>query len=115
MCFSPDDRYVMSSAVDNEVRQYLIDGTPVLRYELKQLQSNTNYTRAYFMNGSDYIIVGSCEESSVKVCETATGRILTEVECAGGKFGPSPVLSAPYIQSLRSDPFADFQCSVVLG
>eukprot|EP00698_Gefionella_okellyi_P010280 TRINITY_DN2658_c0_g1_i1.p1 TRINITY_DN2658_c0_g1~~TRINITY_DN2658_c0_g1_i1.p1 ORF type:complete len:738 (+),score=129.91 TRINITY_DN2658_c0_g1_i1:92-2305(+) len=88
MCFSPDDRYVLSSAVDNEVRQYLLDGTAVLRYTLPTTGSISNYTRAYFMNGSDYVMVGSCEESVVRVCCAKTGRLLSDVEFAHQGFGP---------------------------
>ena len=100
ICFSPDDRYILSSAVDNEVRQYTTSGAEVLRYDLKQLQSSTNYTRAYFMNGSDYIITGSCEESVVKVCDTTQGRILADIDFAGNRYGPSASLSAPCMPSV---------------
>jgi hypothetical protein len=35
VCFSHDDRYLLSSAVDNEVRQYLaVDGRQAVKLEI---------------------------------------------------------------------------------
>lgn len=54
--FSPDDKYLLVSAVDNEVRQYLLDGTIHTHFETPHRGSSHNYTRSYYMNGGDYII-----------------------------------------------------------
>ena len=35
VCFSPDDRYLLSSAVDNEVRQYMaVDGRLTMKFDI---------------------------------------------------------------------------------
>lgn len=45
-CFSPDDQYILSSAVDNEVRQHLVsDGRLHLAFDLAPTGSTHNYTR----------------------------------------------------------------------
>ena len=36
-----------------------------------------NFTRSYYMNGSDYILSGSCEETSVRVYNSHSGGIVT--------------------------------------
>ncbi|KAM5549515.1 hypothetical protein ABKV19_000770 [Rosa sericea] len=57
VCFSPDDHYLLVSAVDNEVRQLLaVDGRLHLNFEIASTGSSQNYTRSYYMNGRDYII-----------------------------------------------------------
>ena len=59
LCFSPDDLYVLTSAVDNEVRQYLtVDGRLQAHLEMPQTGRLDNYTRAYYMNEGDRIISG---------------------------------------------------------
>lgn len=110
VCFSPDDRYLLTSAVDNEVllrshrpfeswsflywcfskthwvfilsqvRQLLtVDGRLHLNFDIVPTGSSMNYTRSYYMNGNDYIISGSCDESMVRVCCAQTGRRLRDV------------------------------------
>jgi hypothetical protein len=37
------------------------DGREVLKLDIPPLNSEANYTRSYYLNGSDYIISGSCE------------------------------------------------------
>jgi len=115
VCFSPDDRYLLSSAVDNEVRQYLaVDGRETLTLDIAALGSEHNYTRSYYMNGSDYIISGSCEESVVRIFCSKTGRFFRDVSLAGGSsHGQGP--SSLYIQSLRGDPFRHFHLSVLVA
>lgn len=79
-CFSPDDRYILSSAVDNEVRQYSTDGGRLhLHLDIKKRYSKYNYTRSYYMNNGECIIVGSCQESTVRVYSAETGRFLRDV------------------------------------
>ncbi|KAL8124975.1 hypothetical protein AgCh_012594 [Apium graveolens] len=100
-CFSPDDMYVLVSAVDNEVKQLLAaDGRLHMNFEIAFTGSVQNYTRSYYMNGRDYIISGSSDESVVRVCCAQTGRRLRDIHLEGRASRGS--LS---VQSLRGDPF----------
>ncbi|MCO5555232.1 hypothetical protein L7F22_008776 [Adiantum nelumboides] len=109
VCFSHDDYYLLSSAVDNEVRQHLaVDGRLQLKFDIPPSGSSQNYTRSYYMNGRDYIISGSCEENVVRIFCAQTGRRLRDLalEGRGSK-------ASIYVQSLRGDPFRDFHFSVL--
>lgn len=109
ICFSPDDHYLLASAVDNEVNQLLaVDGRLHLRFEIGSTGSSQNYTRSYYMNGRDYIISGSCDEHVVRICCSQTGRRLRDVSLEGR--GPS---NSMFVQSLRGDPFRDFNMSIL--
>lgn len=80
VCFSHDDHYLLSSAVDNEVRQHLaVDGRLHLKFDIAPTRSIQNYTRSYYLNNRDYIITGSCEENIVRVCCAQTGRRLRDL------------------------------------
>jgi hypothetical protein len=83
-CFSQDDKYLMSAAVDNEVRIYNmaapIRGTTRSRLPMQRLHRTSNYTRAYFMNGSDYAVVGSCEQRTVRIMPTDGSAMLRDVD-----------------------------------
>eukprot|EP00243_Klebsormidium_subtile_P005544 TRINITY_DN222_c0_g5_i1.p2 TRINITY_DN222_c0_g5~~TRINITY_DN222_c0_g5_i1.p2 ORF type:complete len:169 (-),score=48.96 TRINITY_DN222_c0_g5_i1:416-868(-) len=108
-CFSPDDAFLLSSAVDNEVRQHCAaDGRPHLTFDLAPTGSTHNYTRSYYMNGRDYIISGSCEENVVRLCCARTGRRLRDVTLEG-----RAMKGSLYVQSLRGDPFRDYHFSVL--
>ncbi|KAH7295969.1 hypothetical protein KP509_26G001600 [Ceratopteris richardii] len=109
VCFSRDDHYLLSSAVDNEVRQHLaVDGRLHMKYDIPPSGSTQNYTRSYYMNGRDYIISGSCEENVVRIYCARTGRHLRDLalEGRGSK-------ASIYVQSLRGDPFRDFHFGVL--
>lgn len=108
-CFSPDDHYLLVSAVDNEVKQLLaVDGRLHLNFEIASTGSSQNYTRSYYMNGRDYIISGSCDEQVVRICCTQTGRRLRDVSLEGkGSW------TSMFVQSLRGDPFRDFNMSIL--
>lgn len=109
VCFSRDDHYLLSSAVDNEVRQHLaVDGRLHMKLDIPPSGSSENYTRSYYMNGRDYIISGSCEENVVRIYCAQTGRRLRDLalEGRGSK-------TSIYVQSLRGDPFRDFHFSVL--
>ncbi|XP_020532423.1 uncharacterized protein LOC105650742 isoform X2 [Jatropha curcas] len=109
VCFSPDDHYLLVSAVDNEVRQLLaVDGRLHMNFEISSTGSSQNYTRSYYMNGRDYIISGSCDEHLVRVCCAQTGRRLKDISLEGRGSGNSM-----YVQSLRGDPFQDFNMSIL--
>ena len=50
--FSPDDLFLISAAVDNEIRQYTaVDGRLNLVLDTPKTGRLDNYTRAYYMNG----------------------------------------------------------------
>ncbi|XP_004496902.1 protein DWD HYPERSENSITIVE TO UV-B 1 isoform X1 [Cicer arietinum] len=109
VCFSPDDQYILASAVDNEVRQFLaVDGRLHLVFDIAPTESSQNYTRSYYMNGRDYIISGSCDEHVVRICCAQTGRRLRDISLEGKSLG-----SSMFVQSLRGDPFRDFSMSVL--
>ena len=62
------------------MRQLLtVDGRLHLNFDIVPTGSSMNYTRSYYMNGNDYIISGSCDESMVRVCCAQTGRRLRDV------------------------------------
>ncbi|XP_010315199.1 protein DWD HYPERSENSITIVE TO UV-B 1 isoform X1 [Solanum lycopersicum] len=109
VCFSPDDQYLLVSAVDNEVKQLLaVDGRLHLDFSITSTGSSQNYTRSYYMNGRDYVISGSCDEHVVRICCAQTGRRLRDVSLEGKGSGASM-----FVQSLRGDPFRDFSMSVL--
>ncbi|MCD9637526.1 hypothetical protein HAX54_020860 [Datura stramonium] len=109
VCFSPDDQYLLVSAVDNEVKQLLaVDGRLHLDFSITSTGSSQNYTRSYYMNGRDYVISGSCDEHVVRICCAQTGRRLKDVSLEGKGSGASM-----FVQSLRGDPFRDFSMSVL--
>ncbi|GJQ15468.1 hypothetical protein GpartN1_g7259.t1 [Galdieria partita] len=123
VCFSPDDSYLLSSAIDNEVYQYTVsDGRLHTHFPIPQTRSSYNYTRSYYMNGKDYMITGSCEEKVVRIYSTMSGKLFREVEMntsssSGQSNQVHTILSkeSPYIQSLRGDPFQPFSFSVLLS
>ncbi|GLJ14208.1 hypothetical protein SUGI_0228050 [Cryptomeria japonica] len=109
VCFSHDDHYLLSSAVDNEVKQHLaVDGRLHTKFDIASTGGVQNYTRSYYMNGKDYIISGSCEENVVRICCAQTGRRLRDLALEG-----RGSRSSLYVQSLRGDPFRDFHLSVL--
>ncbi|KAI3922369.1 hypothetical protein MKX01_006058 [Papaver californicum] len=109
VCFSPDDQYLLSSAVDNEVKQLLaVDGRLHMKFDIMPTGSAHNYTRSYYMSGRDYIISGSCDENIVRVCCAQTGRRLRDISLEGK--GPG---NSMFVQSLRGDPYRDFHMSVL--
>ncbi|KAL7236482.1 hypothetical protein ACSBR1_019722 [Camellia fascicularis] len=109
VCFSPDDHYLLVSAVDNEVKQLLAaDGRLHLDFNISSTGSSQNYTRSYYMNGRDYIISGSCDENVVRICCAQTGRRLRDLSLEG-----KGAAASMFVQSLRGDPFRDFNMSVL--
>ncbi|KAL9229807.1 hypothetical protein vseg_005236 [Gypsophila vaccaria] len=109
VCFSPDDHYLLVSAVDNEVKQLLaVDGRLHIDFGIASSGSSHNYTRSYYMNGRDYIISGSSDEPVVRVCCAQTGRRLRDIHFEGNASEKSM-----FVQSLRSDPFREFNMSIL--
>lgn len=107
--FSPDDKYLLVGAGDNEVRQYTIDGKLHTNFYVPKLDLFASYTRAYYMNNGEYIIVGSSEGDTVWIYEAGTGELFREV-----KVGTLVKEHNSYIQSLRGDPLRPFNFTVIL-
>lgn len=109
VCFSPDDLFLLVSAVDNEVKQLLaVDGRLHTEFDIVSTGSLQNYTRSYYMNGRDYIISGSSEESVVRIYCSQTGRRLRNIYLENWDQGSSYL-----VQSLRSDPFRHFDMAIL--
>jgi hypothetical protein len=117
-CFSEDDRYLLASAVDNEVLQYHTHtNTLHFRYPISQKNSHYNYTRSYYMRGTGaslYAIIGSCDENSVHIHNAETGAFVRDVELTLPNPNFNPQGSA-YCQSLRGDPFLPLNFSVLVN
>ena len=111
LCFSPDDLYLLTSAVDNEVRQYLtVDGRLQADLAMHRTGLDNNYTRAYYMNGGDKIISGSSEEDCVRIHCAHTGALLHNCKLYCNRKHESL-----YIQSLRGDPHCANSFSVLVN
>ena len=80
-----------------------------------------NYTRAYFVNGDRFAVVGSCEQRTVRVFETDSGAQLRDVdvghavEVGDAENGTSTLCNYSYpndqtiyVQSLRGHPSREF-------
>lgn len=79
--FSPDDTYLLSSAHDNEITQYLtVDGSTHRTFAIPKTGLSSNFTRAYYSSSGAYIITGSCEQQSVSVLCSHTGQLVTRVD-----------------------------------
>lgn len=105
VCWSPDDRFLLSSAEDNEIKQWLSsDGRLHLDINhLPKRKNEENYSRSYYMNGGKYIITGSCDQSQIFVTSSSDGRLIREIELSDIAGHPANAKSV-YCQSLRGDP-----------
>jgi len=111
VCFSPDDRNLLVSSIDNEIAQVDISSSlqaSILEFSTRKLDSRENFTRSYYMNQGDYVISGSCEESTVKIYNAQSGKFFNEITLET----PRPEISL-LVQSLRADPHFPFQMSVL--
>lgn len=62
-----------------QVKQLLsVDGRLQTDFRIASTGSAHNYTRSYYMNGRDYVISGSSDESIVRICCAQTGRRLRD-------------------------------------
>ncbi|KYQ92113.1 hypothetical protein DLAC_06953 [Tieghemostelium lacteum] len=99
--FSKDDKYVLSSSIDNQVTQYhTVDGSIHLQLPIKKTYAYYNFTRSYY-TCSENIIVGSCQETVMRIYNSSTGKLVRDVELPPSFF----FSNRPGIQSLRGDPF----------
>ena len=79
--FSADDNFILASALDNEINQYLfVDGRHHLKYDLPSTGLKGNFTRAYYSASGKYTITGACEEKTAKFLCTYTGDYLASIE-----------------------------------
>ncbi|KAJ1425451.1 hypothetical protein B484DRAFT_397922, partial [Ochromonadaceae sp. CCMP2298] len=101
--FSHDDNFLLASALDNEITQFLfMNGQKHLSFDVPKTGLQGNFTRAYYSASGRHVITGACEESTVKLMCTYTGETLASVDLYPGKRDPSL-----YIQSLRGSPVHD--------
>ncbi len=113
VCFSPDDEYLLVSAINNEVLQYTAsDGRLERSFDIPKSKNNHNYTRSYYMNGRDYIISGSCTEDVVRVYNARTGQFFKEVDMDNRRGSRDRTI---YVQSLRANPRYQFSFSALLS
>jgi WD40 repeat protein len=84
--FSQDDNFILASALDNEINQFLfLDGRKHLTYNLPKTGLKSNFTRAYYSASGRHTLTGACEESTVKIMDTYTGEQVSTVELYPGK------------------------------
>lgn len=107
--FSSDDNFILASALDNEIKQYLfVDGRLHLQYDIPSTGLKGNFTRAYYSASGKYTITGACEERNVKFLCSYTGEYLSSVDMY-----PSRRDKSLYIQSLRGSPCSDNEVCVL--
>lgn len=84
--FSSDDNFILASALDNEINQYMfLDGRKHLTYNLPKTGLKGNFTRAYYSASGRHTLTGACEENTVKIMCTYTGEMLSHIELYPGK------------------------------
>jgi WD40 repeat protein len=110
-CFSPDDMYLLVSATDNEVKQYLtVDGRLQSKLDIPPLNRDDNYTRSYYMNDGDIVISGSSEQDTIHVNCAHTGAALHT-----GRLYKGRCEGSLYVQSLRGATFDPCSFSVLVN
>lgn len=110
--FSPDDERLLVSALDNDVRQYCAyDGRLLFKFDMPQTGSDFNFTRSYYMNGGNYVVSGSCNESVVRVYNARNGKCVTEVDMDERFVPPGSSLC---VQTLRGNPLRPYSFCALL-
>lgn len=103
ICFSHDDAFILASASDNEINQYLtVDGTTHTKFQMPKTGLDGNFTRAYYSSSCTYIFTGACEEPNVSILCATTGNLINRIECY-----PNRKHKSLYVQSLRGHPRRD--------
>ncbi|CAM9822911.1 unnamed protein product [Discosporangium mesarthrocarpum] len=112
LCFSPDDVFLLTSAIDNEVKQYLaLDGRLHMHIDMPKTGLEDNFTRSYYTSSGRLILSGSSEEQTMRLHCAQTGNLIHSTEMYPGRKH-----SSLYVQSLsRGDPHHDFQFSVLVN
>ena len=108
--WSPNDLYFLSSAVDNEVRQFLsVDGRLHLQYDLPRHGCPTNYTRSYYANDGECIISGASNSDLLLIASSVDGALIDSVDMVEGRREKTL-----YIQSLRGAAIEHNRCAVLV-
>ena len=108
--FSHNDQFLLSSATDNDVRQYLVsDGRLHTKLDLEPTGNCNNFTRSYYMRDAEYIISGSCEQPGARICSARSGKVMRQVTFEN-QDDPRMIVG---VQSLRADPQEDLKFSVL--
>ena len=108
--YSPDDTYILASALDNEISQFLsVDGRKHTTFEVPRTGLDSNFTRAYYSSSGAYVYTGACEESFVSVVCASTGRLLARADC----YPEERKHASLYVQSLRGSPVSDNRLCVL--
>eukprot|EP01083_Nonionella_stella_P190406 705183_1 len=110
LTFSPDDRFILSSAIDNEVVQReTVDGRLNQTMEVPKLNSSTNYTRSYYTHDGNSVLTGSAGEDILRQCDSVTGEVISSARLFEGRTHPSL-----FVQSLRGNPTDSSRCGVLV-
>lgn len=84
--FSPDDTFLLTSANDNEINQYLsVDGSQHTSFQVPRTGLKGNFSRAYYSSSGSRIITGACEESGLSILDASTGELLSRVDVYSGR------------------------------
>jgi hypothetical protein len=87
MCsFSPDDRRLLVSGMDNHVHQLSVQRGLTdlgIQHSVLRRNSHTNYRRSVYLAGSDVIATGGTDESSVRLLNAETGALCGELDFTG--------------------------------
>ncbi len=111
LCFSADDVFLLTSAVDNEVIQYLaVDGQKHLKLNIPTTEKCDNFTRAYYTADSQHILSGSSDQPEIRVHSAQTGDLVSCIEMYPGR-----QQNSIFIQSIRGDPHCCSQLSVLVN
>ena len=120
-CFSPDDRQLLVSSVDNDVCSLAVGGVEkVVDFALPRTGSRHNYTRSYYLEDGRHIITGSCEEPVVRILRTTCGRKLRDVVVTSDGVDDERCRAHDergrvYVQSLRGDPHHPYRFGVLVA
>jgi len=69
-CFSPDDRNILCSGVDQALQQFNLRGRADdggSRFPLPALRSDTNYRRSLYFGGGDLVATAATNESLMRI------------------------------------------------
>ena len=111
--WSTDDRFLLTSAVDNEVRQWSASsGRCVKHFSIRKTGNWQNYTRSYYNCDGRYIFSGSAKEGILRVICASTGQLLREVELAPPLFSDLDAYDLSVL-SLRGHVSEPFKCAVM--
>jgi WD40 repeat protein len=84
--YSPDDTFILASALDNEISQFLtVDGRRHTTFQVPRTGLEGNFTRAYYSSSGAYVATGACEESSISLLCASTGQLLARQEMYPGR------------------------------